>query len=109
MEIFNKRIYGTDAEAFNNLDVIAKVNWIKKNTNQQNEELIYEFLTKPIKDEKGNCINCGTLDNKIVRYDSNISKNDVIEIATDSDRTMVEKSSTGNSTKRQRKAKRTKG
>lgn len=109
MEIFNKRIYGTDAQAFNELDVIAKVNWIKKNTNQQNDELIYEFLKNPIKDEKGNCINCGHLDHKIIRYDSNISKDNVIEVETDSNGAMATESSTGDSVERPRKAKRAKG
>jgi hypothetical protein len=59
MEIFNKHIFGSDADYFKQLSVIEQVNWIKKHTNQQNDDLINEFLSKIPENNDKNCIDCG--------------------------------------------------
>jgi hypothetical protein len=59
MEIFNKHIFGSDADYFKQLSVIEQVNWIKKNTNQQNDDLINEFLSNIPENNDKNCIDCG--------------------------------------------------
>jgi hypothetical protein len=59
MEIFNKHIFGSDADYFKQLSVIEQVNWIKKHTNQQNDNLINEFLSNIPENNDKNCIDCG--------------------------------------------------
>lgn len=59
MEIFNKHIFGSDADYFKKLSVIEQVNWIKKYTNQQNDNLINEFLSNIPENNDKNCIDCG--------------------------------------------------
>jgi hypothetical protein len=96
MEIFNKQIFGSDADYFvNELSIIEKINWIKANTNQQNEDLICEFIENLTRGKDVQCLNCGI-------NDSNISKANVIEVATDSNDTMAKESSARNSTKRRK-------
>lgn len=80
MEIFNIHVFGEDAQAFNELTIEQKITWIKKYTNQQNDELICEFLNNPsINKNTSNCFDCGKLDNKIVRNGDNISKTNAVE------------------------------
>jgi hypothetical protein len=66
MEIFNKHIFGSDADYFKQLSVIEQVNWIKKHTNQQNDDLINEFLSNIPENNDKNCINCGNNFSKAV-------------------------------------------
>jgi hypothetical protein len=105
IQIFNKIIFGSDADAFLALDVISKVNWIKKYTNQQNDDLINEFLTNlPMYRKDGdNCIDC-----KLSKDGNNISKANAIEVATSSESTMVEEPSERDNTERPRQTKRKK-
>ena len=56
MEIFNIHLGESDAKEFCRQSESFKIDWIKKNTNQQNETIIKEFLSGPIK--KGKC-GCG--------------------------------------------------
>jgi hypothetical protein len=106
IQIFNKIIFGSDAEAFLALDVNSKVNFIKKYTNQQNDDLINEFLTNlPMYKSQGeNCIGC-----KLSNDGKNISKTNAVEVATSSEPTMVGESSSRDNTERPRQTKRKKG
>jgi len=72
MEIFNKHIFGSDADYFKQLSVIEQVNWIKKHTNQQNDDLINEFLSNIPENNDKNCIDCG---NKRKRISEKIESN----------------------------------
>lgn len=75
MEIFNKHIFGSDADYFKQLSVIEQVNWIKTYTNQQNDDLINEFLSNIPENNDKNCIDCG---NKRERISKKITT-DVID------------------------------
>ena len=59
MEIFGKYIFGSDAEQFKSLPILNQVEWIKKNTNQKNNDLIDEFLSNIPENNDKNCIDCG--------------------------------------------------
>lgn len=61
MEIFNKQIFGSDADYFKQLSVIKQVEWIKKYTNQQNDDLINEFLSNIPENNDKNCLDCGNI------------------------------------------------
>lgn len=78
MEIFNKSLFGDDAIEFCKLPKEQKENWIRKYTNQQNDEIIEEFLNNPLKD--GDC-GCGCGGKKST--DGNISKDVPTETNTD--------------------------
>lgn len=106
IEIFNKIIFSDDADAFLKLDVNAKVTWIKKYTNQQNDDLINDFLTNlPMYKSQGeNCISC-----KSVKDGKNISKTNAVKIESDSQQRLVEQSSERDNTERPRQTKRKKG
>lgn len=60
MEIFGKHIFGSDAEQFKSLPILNQVEWIKKNTNQKNDDLIDEFLSNIPENNDKQCLNCGT-------------------------------------------------
>lgn len=102
IQIFNKIIFGSDADAFLALDINAKCNWIKKYTNQQNDDLINEFLTNlPMYKSQGeNCIGC-----KLSNDGKNISKTNAVEVATSSEPTMVAKSVERTNTKARKRNK----
>lgn len=97
MEIFNKHIFGSDADYFKQLSVIEQVDWIKKYTNQQNDDLINEFLSNIPENNDKNCLDCG-----------NKRKGISEKTATDVEQTDVTDVSARNSTKRQRSTKRRK-
>jgi len=59
MEIFGKHIFGSDANEFRALAVNEQYEWIKKYTNQSNEDLINEFLSNIPENNDKNCLNCG--------------------------------------------------
>jgi hypothetical protein len=59
MKIFNLEIFGSDADYWLAQPTMWQVDWIKANTNQQNDELIDEFLSAVTKDEDKQCLNCG--------------------------------------------------
>ena len=106
IQVFNKILFGSDAEAFLELDVNATDNFIKKYTNQSNDDLINEFLTNlPMYKNQGEiCIGW-----KLAKDDSNIGKTDANEIATDSQQGLVTESSKLDNSRRPTKTKRTKG
>lgn len=107
MEIFNIIIWGVDAENFCALSKEEKIQWILKHTKQKDLNQIKSFLESPIVKVK-ECLSCGTLNNKIenpFKNDSNISKANAIEVATDSYEIVVRESSIGNSVKRPRQTK----
>ena len=59
MTIFNIEINGKDAEWFCSLTKIEKYNWIIANTNQTNETMINEFLSRTLDpNKKEHCIGC---------------------------------------------------
>lgn len=58
MRIFNVILNGKDAEDFCNQTRGFKIKWIKKNTSQQNDEIIANFLDNPIKMDDTGC-GCG--------------------------------------------------
>lgn len=109
MVIFNVQIFGDDALDFCSWSKSEQKDWIKKYTNQQSDEVIDDFLSRPFKNEDGKCLNCGTLNNKIVRHGEHISKGNVIEVAADSNGIVGEKPSSNNSVERPKSTKRKKG
>lgn len=106
IQIFNKILFGSDSEAFLELDVNAKVNFIKKHTNQSNDDLINEFLTNlPMYKNQGEiCIGC-----KLAKDGNNISEANAVEITTDNQQELVGESSELDNNKRPRQAKTRKG
>lgn len=64
LEIFNIIIGGETLDKFLALDTEQKKEFIKKHTNQQNDKVIDDFLSRPFKGVKP-CVNCGELNNKI--------------------------------------------
>jgi hypothetical protein len=59
MRIFNVEINGKDAQWFCNLTKEQKHTWILKNTNQTNESLIADFLSKTLDpNKKEYCVEC---------------------------------------------------
>ena len=107
IQIFNKIVSGDDLDNFLSLTKLEKFNWIKKNTNQQNDSLIDEFLNSKTVEIK-ECLDCGKMNNKIVRHGENIGKTDVTENTTNSNKKLGGESSNANSVKRPKKAKRAK-
>ena len=71
LEIFGKVVFGNDAIEWFDSSFDFKKDWIKKNTNQQNETLIDEFLKNLKKPCNCGCLNCGKND---------ISKENAIEV-----------------------------
>lgn len=57
MKIFNKSIFGTDADYFMALSCEEKKQWIRDNTNVTNEDLICEFV-KNANRGKDECDEC---------------------------------------------------
>lgn len=61
MEIFGAHIFTSDAQAFLDFSVNEKVEWIKKYTNQKDDDLINEFLSNLPQYKNGSeCLNCNT-------------------------------------------------
>jgi hypothetical protein len=90
MEIFNKHIFGSDAEEWLKLSKDEKTKWIKTHTNQSSDELINELIETLKKDCKCGCIDCGK--NK---DNGNISKTNVVE-----DKAIHNNKTSGNSSRR---------
>ena len=65
MKIFNKHLFGNDAAQFKQLSIIEQIDWIKSNTNQQNDDLIEEFLSNIPDNNEKNCLNCGNISETI--------------------------------------------
>jgi len=98
MDIFGKHIFGSDTNDFKQLSVIEQINWIKNNTEQQNDDLIDEFLSNIPENNDKNCINCG----------NNFSKAIPTEVATDNEPIDVGAVSGKDNLKRPKNAKRRK-
>lgn len=111
IHIFNKIIFGDDALDFISWSKSDQKEWIKKNTNQKSDELIDEFLNNPKIGKDAQCLNCGKLNDIIVKHETivndgdNIGETDVIEDANSIESDMVKGQSSGNSTKRSEKIK----
>lgn len=77
MEIFNKQIFGSDADYFKQMSVIEQVEWIKTYTNQQNDDLINEFLSNIPENNDKNCLDCGNkrkgISKEVTAYTEQIS------------------------------------
>jgi hypothetical protein len=58
MQVFNIQLNGEDAKEFCKQTTEFKVNWIKNHTNQQNDELIMEWITNPSTTDDCGC-GCG--------------------------------------------------
>ena len=67
MEVFNKQIFGVDAERFLAKTSEEKKEWILKHTNQRNESIINKFIERlpQVPPKEKECLNCGTLNDKI--------------------------------------------
>ena len=67
MEVFNKQIFGVDAERFLAKTSEEKKEWILKHTNQRNESIIKQFIERlpQVPPKEKECLNCGTLNDKI--------------------------------------------
>ena len=59
MDIFNVQIFGSDKEDWLKQSVEDKVEWIRKYTNQQNDEVIQEFINNPKISKDKICLTCG--------------------------------------------------
>lgn len=66
MNIFNKQLFGSDADWFLAQSCAKKKEWIKKNTNQTNDILIDEFITAIRPDKDGECQGCKDKKNETV-------------------------------------------
>lgn len=87
MTIFNIEINGKDAEWFCSLTKIEKYNWIISNTNQTNETMINEFLSRTLDpNKKEHCIGCRNKKEKVsiskIVENGNISSGDEQTIET---------------------------
>ena len=60
MDIFNVQIFGSDKEDWLKQSVEDKVEWIRKYTNQQNDEVIQEFINNPKISKDKICLTCGS-------------------------------------------------
>lgn len=58
MKIFNVTINGKDADNFMDLSCDAKKEWIKANTNQQNDDLINAFIKSVKRGTDEECQGC---------------------------------------------------
>lgn len=94
MVIFNTQVFGVDAERFLAKTKEEKKDWILKHTNQSNETLINDFidrLPEVAPKEESNCINCGTLNDKIenpFKDGESISNGNVEESSTSEEQTV---------------------
>jgi hypothetical protein len=59
MEIFNKHIFGTDADSWLKQCKEYKKEWILKHTNQTDEKVIDEFVNNPKISKECKCLDCG--------------------------------------------------
>lgn len=87
MKIFNVEINGKDAEWFCNLTKEQKHTWILNNTNQTNENVINEFLSKTLDpNKKEYCVECRGNKKKVsiskIVEDGNISSGNEQTIET---------------------------
>lgn len=96
MEIFNVQIFGSDADGFLAMSTCDKVSWIKKYTNQQNDEIIKDFIKVATKGKECKCLDCGK--------NEHIGKENVAEVANSIESRLVEKPSERNRTKRSKKS-----
>jgi hypothetical protein len=98
MRIFNVEINGKDAEWFCNLTKEQKHTWILNNTNQTNENIINEFLSKTLDpNKKEYCVECRGNKQKVsiakIVEDGNISSGNEQTIETVIESTTPKKSS----------------
>jgi len=87
MRIFNIEINGKDAEWFCNLTKEQKHTWILNNTNQTNESIIADFLSKTLDpNKKEYCVECRGNKQKVsiakIVENGNISSGDEQTIET---------------------------
>jgi hypothetical protein len=97
MRIFNVEINGKDAEWFCNLTKEQKHTWILNNTNQTNENIINEFLSKTLDpNKKEYCVECRGNKQKVsiakIVEDGNISSGNEQTIETVIESTTPKKS-----------------
>jgi hypothetical protein len=97
MTIFNIEINGKDAEWFCSLTKSEKYNWVIANTNQTNETMINEFLSRTLDpNKKEHCIGCRNKKEKVsiskIVENGNISKGDEQTIETVIEPTAFKKS-----------------
>jgi hypothetical protein len=100
MEVFGKHIFGNDADKWLKLCKESKIEWILKNTNQTDNNLINEFINNPKISKECKCLDCGK--------NGNISKTISTKVATDTEQVNDGIVSERNSIKRQRTIKRAK-
>lgn len=100
MDIFGKQIFGSDLEQWLKLCKEQKKEWILKNTNQLDTNLIDEFIKNPKISKECKCLDCGK--------NGNISKAIPTKVTTDTGTTNDGVVSERNSNERQRPIKRAK-
>lgn len=59
MQIFNLQIFGEDKDYWLLQTAEWKVEWIRNNTNQQNDSIIEEFINNPKISKDKICLTCG--------------------------------------------------
>ena len=96
MKIFNKEIFGSDADQWLELSSCDKLKWIKANTNQQSDEIIKDFIKVATKGKDCKCLDCGK--------NEHISKTNATEVANSVEPSVVTKPSKRNGTKRSKKS-----
>jgi len=72
MEIFDRQLFGSDAEQWLKLCKEQKREWILKHTSQKDESLITEFINNPKISKDCKCLDCGK--NKKANESNGISK-----------------------------------
>ena len=96
MEIFNKQIFGSDADEFMKLTTCQKKEWIKKHTNAKDDQQILEFIKNATKGKDCQCLDCGK-----EKKNGNISKGNEPQTTDGGQQGMVAESSGADSIKRQ--------
>lgn len=72
--IFNKVLFFGDADDFLTWSCAKKKEWIKKNTNQQNDEVIDQFIKTVCKEHLNGCGGCNNVASGVQQKASKANK-----------------------------------
>jgi len=90
MEIFDKQIFGNDAQQWLKLCKDQKKEWILTHTSQTNESLIKDFIENPKISKECKCLDCG----KNKKNESNGIPNEITTVTKSiDDRTISKRNS----------------
>lgn len=70
MQIFNVQIFGEDKDHWLLQTAEWKVEWIRANTNQQNDAIIEEFINNPKISNDKICLTCGDKLKEIIKAEN---------------------------------------